>query len=130
MQNITESKDEFKDKIDFDKVGRRIQHIRKLRKITQAELSAICGCTSNHLSAVENGTNKPSLEMLMKISIALDKSVDYFLMDAPHAYPKYLIETQISEKLNQCNTKMLQVVNNILESMLEYQEYADKENEK
>lgn len=63
QNNLTKSKDEFEDKIDFDKVGRRIQYIRKLRKITRADLSDICGCTSNHLSAVENGTNKPSLEI-------------------------------------------------------------------
>ena len=128
MQNLKEVKEGL-DNIDFEKVGRRIQYIRKSRKITQADLSAICGCTSNHLSAIENGVNKPSIELIMKISVVLEESVDYFLMDAPHAYLTYLIDAQISEKLSRCNVKMLQTINGILDYLLEYQDFIDKKTE-
>lgn len=110
------------EEIDFKKVGLRIKEVRKLKEMTQAELATICGCTSNHLSAVENGTNKPSIELVMRISIALNQSVDYFLMDAPHAYPKYKIDSQISEKLDRCDLKMLKLVDELLDSLLDYQD--------
>lgn len=127
MQNVEEHEAAL-DKIDFKKVGQRIQQKRKIKGVTQAELAAKCGCTSNHLSAIENGTNKPSLEMIMKISILLDESTDYFLMDSPHAYPKYLIEAQISERLERCDTKMLQTFIGVLDSLLDYQDFVeDKE---
>ncbi|WP_416327630.1 helix-turn-helix domain-containing protein [[Eubacterium] hominis] len=59
--------------IDFVKVGKRIQEVRKKKKMTQACLASICGCSNNHLSAIETGLNKISTEMIMKISIALEK---------------------------------------------------------
>lgn len=75
MAGITEKEVE----IDFVSVGKRIKKARKLRRMTQDDLASICNCSSDHLSAIENGVNKPSLEMMMKISVALDKCLDYFL---------------------------------------------------
>lgn len=71
-------------KINFIKVGYRIQSGRKLRRMTQNDFVSICNCSSNHLSAIENGTNKPLFEIRIKIRIVLDKSMDYFLMDSSH----------------------------------------------
>lgn len=52
---------------------------------------SICGCSNNHLSAIETGVNKLLIEMIMEISTAFDKSIDYFLRDASHIRPTYLI---------------------------------------
>ena len=117
------------DEIDFAKIGQRIQKLRQDRKITQNKLAEICGCSSNHISAVENGTNRPSIELIIKISAVLNESVDYILMDAPLAPPKYIIDTQIAEKLSQCTAPTLQVVNTFLDSMLEYQKIVAKQTE-
>lgn len=117
MQDLMDVKDELVE-IDYAKIGKRIQKVRKQRKLTQADLAATCDCTSNHLSAIENGVNKPSLELMMRISFALGKSIDYFLMDSPYAYPKYKIDNEISVKLNRCTSQMLCVVNDVLDSLL------------
>ena len=92
--------------LDLVKMGKRIQKVRKLRRLTQNDLASICNCSSNHLSAIENGINKPSLEMMMmmKISVALDKSVDYFLKDSSYVSKAYLIDDQIIDRLNKCYT--------------------------
>lgn len=119
----------MRDEIDFTKIGQRIQKSRKARKLTQEDLAEKCGCSSNHLSAIENGTNKPSLELLVNISDILNESVDYFLMDNPHAHPQYIIDAQIAEKLNRCTASTLQVVNAFLDNMLEYQQNVAKQNE-
>ena len=47
--------------IDYIKVGKRIRDARKSMNITQESLSEMCGCTSKHLSSVENGKKKPSI---------------------------------------------------------------------
>lgn len=91
MQDLTDLS-EIEIELDLVKMGKRIQKVRKLRRLTQNDLASICNCSSNHLSAIENGINKPSLEMMMKISVALDKSVDYFLMDSSHVSKAYLID--------------------------------------
>lgn len=107
--------------IDFVKVGKRIKETRKHRNMTQASLASICGCSNNHLSAIETGVNKPSIEMIMKISVALDKSVDYFLMDGLHVCPTYIIQEEIGEKLSRCNVLSLQWVSQMLDAVLEHQ---------
>lgn len=117
------------DEIDFAKIGRRIQKCRKSRKMTQEELADKCGCSSNHLSAVENGTNRPSVELIIRISAILNESVDYFLMDNPHAHPQYIIDKHIAEKLSQCTAPTLQVINTLLDGMLEYQQNVITKNE-
>ena len=117
------------DEIDFAKIGQRIQKIRKDRKLTQNELAEKCGCSSNHLSAIETGTNKPSVELMIRISAVLNESVDYFLMDTPHSYTPYVIDTQIAQKLNKCTAPTLQVVNTLLDSMLDYQKSVSKSEE-
>ena len=85
----------------------------------QYDLASICNCSSNHLSAIENGTTKPSLEM-MKISIAFEKSVDYFLMDSSNVSKTYLIDDQIIERLNKCATRTLQLIVKFIDSITEY----------
>ena len=41
--------------INFELVGERIKLRRKDKKLTQDAVAELCGCTSKHLSAVENG---------------------------------------------------------------------------
>ncbi|ENY8735139.1 helix-turn-helix domain-containing protein [Clostridioides difficile] len=125
MQDIVANYNE-KVCIDFVKVGKRIQEVRKKKKMTQAYLASICGCSNNHLSAIETGVNKPSIEMIMKISIALEKSIDYFLQDAPNASPSYIIDSEIAEKLKRCNIMSLQLVNSMLDGILDYQSKIEK----
>lgn len=119
----------FSMEIDFKKIGQRIQQVRKNRRMTQAELADICDCSVNHLSAVENGTNRPSMELIIKISSVLNESVDYFLMDVPHTGKKYLIDSQIAKKLDACSDDTLKVVDSLLDSMLEYQKNVSKKEE-
>ena len=45
---------------------------RKLRGITQKELSALTGISQGDISQIENGTLNPSLKILRRIAAALD----------------------------------------------------------
>lgn len=110
--------------LDLVKMGKRIQKVRKLRRLTQNNLASICNCSSNHLSAIENEINKPSLEMMMKISVALDKSVDYFLMDSSHVSKAYLIDDQIIDRLNKCDTTTLQFIVSFIDDIVVYKKDA------
>ena len=62
--------------IDYSKVGMRIRVARKERKMTQEEVAQACGCSNNHLSAVEGGINKPSLELVIRLATVLDSSAE------------------------------------------------------
>ena len=53
-------------------VGETIAHFRKSKKISQEVLSGLADIGRTHLSAIERGERKPTLETLYKISCALE----------------------------------------------------------
>lgn len=106
--------------LNFELVGERIQRKRKAKKLTQDAVAEICGCSSKHLSAVENG-EKPSIELLMKLSVALDVTVDYFLKDSPLVAPAYL-KTEIGKKIATCDTVQLRAVDKAVDAILAIKE--------
>ena len=106
--------------IDYGKVGKRIRSVRKECFLTQDELAAQCGCTRNHLSAVETGECKPSLDLIVKIAAVLDSSVDFFIMDSPHVNTRYIINQQIAPKLEACTSRELTLINRAPDEILNY----------
>ena len=107
--------------IDYVKIGQRIRSARIERKLSQADLGALVGCSNNHMSHIEIGQTKVSLTMLMRIAYALEKEIDYFLLDTPYAKRENLINAEIAEKLNSCDSVTLLAVNKMLDILLEQQ---------
>ena len=58
--------------LDSKIVGEAITHCRKQKNISQEVLSGLANIGRTHLSAIERGERKPTLETLYKISLALD----------------------------------------------------------
>ncbi len=56
-------------------VGRVIARFRREKGITQEVLSGLADIGRTHLSAIENGERKPTLETLYRLSCALDTSM-------------------------------------------------------
>jgi transcriptional regulator with XRE-family HTH domain len=48
------------------KLGRRIAGLRKSRKLTQARLAKLVGCSVDFISLVERGVNAPTVARLEK----------------------------------------------------------------
>lgn len=108
--------------IDYVRVGKRIRSVRKECFLTQDELASKCGCTRNHLSSIENGDCKPSLDLIVKIASILDSSVDFFIMDSPHVNTRYIINQQIAPKLEACTSRELTLINRALDELLKYRD--------
>lgn len=107
--------------IDFKKIGSRIRSARTEKGLSQEELGVIIGCSNNHLSHVEIGQTKVSLTMLLRVSLALDKNFDYFLLDTPYAKCDSIISGDIADKLKRCNASTLVTVSQILDALIEQQ---------
>lgn len=108
--------------IDYTKVGQRIKTARQIKGMTQAQLGAATGCSNNHMSHMETGQTKASLEMLLKLARALDQELDYFILDTPYAPRVAIIDTEIAAKLNKCKAPTLRAVNKVIDVLLEQQE--------
>ena len=57
--------------LDSKIVGEAIAHVRKSKNISQEILSGLADIGRTHLSAIECGERKPTLETLYRISNAL-----------------------------------------------------------
>ena len=110
---------------DYEKIGLRIRTLRKERHMTQEDLSNICGCTSNHLSAIENGDHRPSFDLMVSIAVALGETLDYFLADTPHINSQYFINSRLASKLDACNPYELLLVERLIEEMINYKNHIE-----
>ena len=77
--------------INFGLVGIRIRIRRRQLKMSQIQLAESTGFSVPYISLVEHGHKNPSLYALMKISKALDLSIDYLLgmypSDSDYSHP-------------------------------------------
>lgn len=110
--------------IDYVKIGQRIKTARIERHLSQSDLGALIGCSNNHVSHVEVGQTKVSLSMLVKLSVVLDKDINFFLFDTPYARRENIINDDISVKLEQCNPATLVFINKIIDILLEQQKMS------
>jgi transcriptional regulator with XRE-family HTH domain len=107
--------------VDFKKVGARIRKLRLEKGLTQNELCEMIGCSNNHLSHVETAQNKVSLTLLLRLSYALEVSLDYFLLDTPFTRPEAIIDAEISKKLARCSSSTLVAVSRMIDTLLDQQ---------
>ena len=57
--------------LDAVVVGRVIQRVRESKKMSQELVSGLAGIGRTHLSAIERGERKPTLETFYKISFGM-----------------------------------------------------------
>ncbi len=70
-------------------LGKRIQQIRKSRKITQERLAELINIDPKNVSKIENGNSYPSAETLTAIAIALNINVyELFVFNDDISYSK------------------------------------------
>lgn len=67
--------------MDAQKVGRRIQAVRKSRGLTQAELSQMVDLSTKYISNVECGFKTPKLNTFVLIANALQCDANLLLAD-------------------------------------------------
>ena len=67
-------------------MGNRIKIRRKELRIKQAELAEKLNISNNHMSSIENGRQKLSLDIFIRICDLLNVTPDYLLLGSMHAY--------------------------------------------
>ncbi|MBE5820179.1 MAG: helix-turn-helix transcriptional regulator [Clostridiales bacterium] len=67
--------------VNYNKIGDKIRERRMFLKMTQEKLANEIDVSASFISDIENGRRKMSLETMIKISIVLKTSLDYFILD-------------------------------------------------
>ena len=87
--------------MDYQQIGHQIRAARLRRKMTQAQLAEAADLSVPYISHVERGKKRVSLDALLRISRALDVTVDQLLSGTqPQDKAAYLPE--IGELFGDC----------------------------
>ena len=65
--------------LDYTQIGRRIAQRRKKLGLKQTEVCERAEINDKYLSCIERATSIPSLEVIMRLALALDTTPDTFL---------------------------------------------------
>ena len=66
--------------LDYSEIGKRIASRRKELGLKQTEVCERAGINDKYLSCIERATSIPSLEVVMRLALALDTTPDEFLV--------------------------------------------------
>ena len=96
-------------------MGNRIKIRRKELRIKQAELAERLNISNNHMSSIENGKQKPSLDIFIQICNLLNVTPDYLLLGSMHAYN---IPQDIIDKLRLSNQSDIELAGDFIELLV------------
>lgn len=74
--------------LDSVVVGQVIQRFREQKRLSQELVSGFAGIGRTHLSAIERGERKPTLETFFKIANALDVKASVIMAAIEEALPQ------------------------------------------
>lgn len=66
-------------KLDYSEIGKRIARRRKELGLRQVQVCERAEINDKYLSCIERSTSIPSLEVIMRLALALDTTPDEFL---------------------------------------------------
>lgn len=99
----------------FKTMGKRIQLRRKELGLTQGRLAELLDISNNHLSSIENGRERPSLEKFVTLCELLNTTPDYLLLGILHSCN---VPQNISDNLRLCTEEDIKLVNQIVEFLV------------
>ena len=65
--------------LNYSEIGKRIARRRKELGLKQSEVCERAGINDKYLSCIERATSIPSLDVVMRLALALDTTPDTFL---------------------------------------------------
>ena len=96
-------------------MGLRIKIRRKELKIKQAEMAEALDISNNHMSSIENGRQKPSLDIFIGICKHLNVTPDYLLLGSMRSYN---IPQDILDKLHLCSQTDIELARDFIELLV------------
>lgn len=98
--------------LDYTQIGRRIAARRKELGLRQTEVCERAGINDKYLSCIERATSIPSLEVVMKLALALDTTPNEFLVGSVrHNGDQW---RSVAELMRGMNHRQLQLANSFL----------------
>lgn len=100
----------------YIQMGNRIKIRRKELKIKQSKLAEMIDISNNHISSIETGKQKPSMDIFIKLCDALKVTPDYLLLGSMHASN---IPQDIADNLRLCSQEDITLAKDFIELLVE-----------
>lgn len=99
--------------LDYSEIGKRIAHRRKELGLRQIQVCERAEINDKYLSSIERAVSIPSLEVIMKLAIALDTTPDEFLVGTiRHEEDEW---RDVAELMRSMNTTQLSLAKSFLQ---------------
>lgn len=98
--------------LDYSDIGRRIARRRKELGLRQTQVCERAGINDKYLSCIERATSIPSLEVIMRLALALDTTPDEFLTGSVRYEGDEWRD--VAELMRGMNSKQLQLARSFL----------------
>lgn len=108
--------------MNYKEIGTRIRKYRKLKNISQEELAEKIDISTTHMSHIETGSTKLSLQVLVDIAQILEVSTDTLIFEKTSKLKIQKIETILSD----CNENEIAFITKIVETSKEFFEKESK----
>lgn len=99
------------------KFGKRLQEIRKMRKLTQLILAEKVEVDAKYISRIESGISSPSFEMITKFASALEVQPE-LLFKFPELKTKEELITIINQKLKNMDIASLKIISKLIDDII------------
>lgn len=98
--------------IDYSEIGRRIARRRKQLCLRQIEVCEKAGISDKYLSCIERATSIPSIDVIIRLAIALDTTPDEFLTGTARHRDDHW--SDVAELLRNMTPRQLEVASSFL----------------
>ena len=102
--------------LDYKAIGKRVKIARINAGINQENLAELAGITPTHLSNIETGTTRVSLQALVRLANALCVSSDDLLCDNV-VKAKIQFERDLSMILDDCDDYEIRIITDVARSL-------------
>ncbi|MDE7212735.1 MAG: helix-turn-helix transcriptional regulator [Lachnospiraceae bacterium] len=102
--------------IDYKAIGVRVKRLRKEQKLSQEKLAELVDISVPHMSNIETGKTKLSMQVLVDISNALSATPDELLLGYTSAPDKkcYTLRETIHQELEDCTTAQVAMIEDVI----------------
>ena len=101
--------------MDYYKIGQQIRKYRKAHRMSQEQLAEIVGISVTHMSHIETGNTKLSLQVFTNIAKALQISTDNLLSQTPPIRKEQY--TELLSVMDTCTPQQLQIITDMVKYM-------------
>lgn len=102
--------------MNYYEIGQRIRKFRKAYNLSQEQLAEKIGISTTHMSHIETGNTKLSLQVFVDIANALSVQTDELLYDIPQIN-RTVIKHELTEILDSCSQQDLYILVDVMETL-------------